>query len=80
MFNSCFLVPLRQVLASDQTKYPARLYIEIPDPQCIVLDERPARLDHVTHEGGENFIGGDTVLDLARSSRRLLGSIVVSHN
>jgi hypothetical protein len=30
----------------------------------LVLDERPARLDVVAHQRGEDFVGGDGVVDL----------------
>ncbi len=40
------------------------LNIKISHSQRIVFDEGTARLDHITHQRGENFIGSDAVLDL----------------
>lgn len=38
--------------------------VDIPRPQRIVLNERPARLDVIAHQRRENLVGGDGVGDL----------------
>lgn len=52
---------------------PRLLYIEISDPQCIVLNERATRLDHITHQCGKDFISGDTVFYLGTQQPSALG-------
>src|SRR5690606_31502066 len=37
--------------------------VKIGHPQRVVLDELAARFDHVTHQGREDLVGGDRVLD-----------------
>ncbi len=38
------------------------LNIEVADIQRVVLDELPARLDHVAHQDGEHLVGFDRVV------------------
>src|SRR5947209_8014688 len=40
------------------------LHVQVPHVQRILLDERPARLDFVAHEDGEDGVRVDVVLDL----------------
>src|SRR5579863_4922343 len=41
----------------------ARSHIQIADPQRVLLDENAARIDHVAHQGREDLVRGNRVLD-----------------
>jgi hypothetical protein len=41
-----------------------KLNINIPRPQCILLNKLPPWLDLIAHQHGEDAVGFDSVVDL----------------